>query len=188
MGALAMTKAPCAKCPFRMDVPIYLRAARRSEIAASLLRGETFPCHATVEHDEEGDACGGEWTPCSGAEKALMAVGQTTQMARISARLGLLDLDGVAERGAECWDLNTWQSLPEGATEGCEPEEVATCSVVDPGCLAPAGFLVGGGVQMGTEPADDECRVCGEPVCSNCLRADGCCATCTEVDDEEAAS
>ena len=40
MKAPTVLKAPCAKCPFRSDVPIYLRAGRREDIARGLHRGE----------------------------------------------------------------------------------------------------------------------------------------------------
>ena len=36
MKAPTVLKAPCAKCPFRSDVPIYLRAGRREDIARGL--------------------------------------------------------------------------------------------------------------------------------------------------------
>ena len=48
---------PCAHCPFRSDIPPFLRSARVSEIERGLERGE-FACHATLDDDrwnENGD-------------------------------------------------------------------------------------------------------------------------------------
>lgn len=190
----AVQKAPCAKCPFRKDVPIFLRTERRQEIATSLINQQTFWCHATVTHRDDDD--GEEYADtrdaveCAGAVKALMLVGGTTQSARIAERLGMVDLDQVEASPVECWDLNTWQALAEGAT-GDDPEmdeeaEIETCSYSGSGCYAPAGWLGGGGgVIHGTEPADGRCEQCGEAVCSNCRHGDdGPCFGCLDEDEE----
>lgn len=192
----AITVAPCQHCPFRKDVPIYLRLGRRAEIADSLFDGMDFPCHATVRQMEDDD--GEAWQDtdgaktCAGAAKALMAAGGTTQWMRISERLGMADLDRTAEAGAEVWDLGDWVRLAEGAT-GAEPtwevgdeDGVRTCSVVDGDCLAPAGYLTASGAaKHGTEEADGECPVCEEPVCSNCADDQGRCSMCTEDDEDD---
>ena len=176
-----IAKAPCAKCPFRSDVPIYLRRDRRSEIAGSLLRGGQFSCHATVDYSEEDDE--GSSIPndngsafCAGAAKALMKIGAPNQQLRIMERLGMVDLDEMAENGPDVWDLHEWQTLPEGATaddpgddfEDLEPEG-ETCCYVGENCIAPAGYAEGGGVVVGTEYADGQCYECGEACCSECL-------------------
>lgn len=190
----AITAAPCAKCPFRKDVPIYLRRERREEIAHALNNGGDFSCHATVNYveDDDGESYGdtSEATTCAGAAKALMLAGGTTQLMRVAERLGLADLDRTAERGAEVWSLTEWPLLAEGAT-GDNPEydedaEVETCGTVNAGCLAPAGYLgAGGGVLYGTEAADEECVECGEAVCSNCISEQGHCGFCAEYEDED---
>lgn len=192
----AIMGAPCAKCPFRKDVPIYISRERRAEISTALLSGQTFWCHNTVDYDGEPDEWGEEQPdttdsiPCAGAEKALLGIGQTSQMGRISSRLGLLDYDKVETTGAPSWDLHTWQTLGEGSVEGEEIEEIEeyieTCSVVNQGCLAPAGYAVGGGVVEGTEAADEHCEACGEAVCSNCITANGMCEFCDEEEEDEA--
>lgn len=174
-----VAKAPCGKCPFRSDVPIYLRRGRRIEIATALLNGSQFSCHSTVDYsreDDEGDTLPDDTDAsfCAGATKALMQIGAPNQQLRIMERLGEVDLDKVADTGADCWDLTTWQTLPEGATAedpGVEDEddEVQTCNTVGPNCLAPAGYAIGGGVTYGTESADGECYECGDPCCSECL-------------------
>lgn len=189
-----MVATPCTSCPFRKDKPIYLRRGRRAEIAQALLSGQSFWCHGTVDYDGDEDEWG-EVEPntanakmCAGAEKALMAIGQSSQMGRIAERLGLVDLDRQEARGAEVWDLHEWQRLNEGATadnpEGDgDDDEGEPCGTVGPNCIAPAGFLVGGGVVEGTEAADSECTECGEPLCSECADAQGRCGLCTEEED-----
>lgn len=191
MSAPAITKAPCRKCPFRKDVPIYLRRGRREQIRDSLVLDDaTFYCHETVEHDDDGEAETADSTPCAGAAKALMLSGGTTNLLRISERLGLLDLEEVARRGPDVWELNEWTRLAEGAT-GDDPEEdpeaeVETCSVVAGGCEAPAGYLGGGGgVVRGTEAAGGTCASCGDPVCDACRHGDdGPCFNCLDEDED----
>lgn len=191
-----ISAAPCAKCPFRKDVPIYLRLDRRREIARALVGGGGFPCHATVNYDLDEDE-GWDSEPdasnasmCAGAAKSLMLDGGTTNHMRVAERLGLVDLDAVAERGSEVWSLAEWQTLAEGATTddpapADDDEEVETCSTVNAGCLAPAGYAgFNGGVAYGTEPADGECASCGEPLCSNCADTEGRCSMCTEEEDD----
>lgn len=184
--------APCARCPFRKDVPIYLRLERREEIARSLADGRDFPCHATVNHTEDED---GEYEAdvtgsklCAGAMRSLMLAGGSNQNLRIAERLGILDVDAVAEgAGAAVWSLPEWTELAEGATED-NPETVdgETCSICEAGCLAPAGYLgAGGGVVRGTVFVDTECAECGEPACTNCLSDGGLCPWCDEDPDNE---
>lgn len=185
MSATARTvisKAPCRKCPFRKDVPIYLRSSRREEIATSIADGHTFFCHETTVDDGEGGlTADSNSLECAGAAKAVMLSGGTTQHMRIAERLGMADLDEVADRGADVWPLHEWTLLADGATgDNPEYEEIRTCSVVDAGCLAPAGYLgMGGGVVRGTVAADGECAECGEPVCSNCLGGGDTCSMCS---------
>jgi hypothetical protein len=50
-------KRPCANCPFRHDIPPFLRSDRAEDILATLDSGGTFACHKTVEYadDDDGD-------------------------------------------------------------------------------------------------------------------------------------
>lgn len=86
---------PCAKCPFRTNIPAYLRAERVEEIRAGLVRGE-FPCHNTTEsrEDDEGYDTRVETKDsihCAGALILLEKIQEPSQMMRIAERLGMYD-------------------------------------------------------------------------------------------------
>ena len=50
-------KKPCSQCPYRKDVKPFLRAKRGEELAYHAHNPyNSFPCHKTLEHDEEGEA------------------------------------------------------------------------------------------------------------------------------------
>lgn len=92
-------KRPCEKCPFRTDIPRYLRESRYREIADTLRRGVVFPCHETVDYDDEGIArpYGKRQQFCAGA-LITMENGKGCvqhQMVRIGIRLGLFDPDSL---------------------------------------------------------------------------------------------
>ena len=192
MSTIEATKAPCAKCPFRRDVPIYLRASRREEIARHINEGGSFPCHATVswEEGEDGadEADESRSMLCAGAIKSAALSGGSMQLARIGERLGSIDSEAIEQSAVEVWPLMDWPLLAEGALDGDEPEEIETCSVVwGWSCEAPAGFMGGGGgVIRGTEPAGGTCESCGEPVCSACRHGeDGPCFNCEPPADDD---
>ena len=49
-------KKPCLHCPFRLDVRPFLHPDRAYEIACvSEDTRQTFPCHKTTCHDDEGE-------------------------------------------------------------------------------------------------------------------------------------
>ncbi|HUW00812.1 MAG TPA: hypothetical protein VMW08_00535 [Acidimicrobiales bacterium] len=187
-----VTKAPCAKCPFRKDVPIYLRAGAREEIARALADGRGFPCHATVNYDTDEEDEEGATIPdqsaaseCAGAVAALELSGGSSQLARIAERLGDLDPDRPGHHD-DVWPLHEWPLLAAGAT-GDNPEEEEyegdTCSVVNAGCEAPAGYLgTGGAVVHGVEHTDNYCPGCGDPVCETCMADEELCPTCLEYE------
>jgi hypothetical protein len=90
--------APCDNCPFRTDIRGYLRPGRVREIANSLFRQQSFPCHKTTVPDGDDELTDGPNSQqCAGAEIFLAKQGMSTQMSRIAGRLGLpvaeLDMD-----------------------------------------------------------------------------------------------
>ena len=49
-------KKPCKHCPFRNDVEPFLTAERGEELAYSTTNPyNTFPCHKTLEDDDESE-------------------------------------------------------------------------------------------------------------------------------------
>lgn len=171
---------PCPKCPFRTDVPAYLRGERAEEIARAIANGGEFACHQTTESDDEGDCFATAKSQfCAGALIAQENEGAPNQGLRIAERLGVYD-PGRLDMGAP-----VVRSLDAFiAHHADEEEEASTCSVVEAGCLAPAGWMEGGSVirNRDADPADMLwCEGCGEPVCTNCASDEGACAYCAEV-------
>lgn len=183
----AARAVPCTKCPFRSDVPVYLRRERRREIRDAMLDGSGFACHETtvpVETDDGDDmAVTADSQQCAGAIKSILKGGGDTNTVRVMARLGLIDVDAIENAGADVWDLNDWVSVAEGDTaETFEGHPTSPCAVSDAGCEAPVGYLVGGAVVRGDIDADTECAVCGDPVCTSCLAGRDTCPNCAEAD------
>jgi hypothetical protein len=81
---------PCSNCPFRTDIPPFLRPGRVAEIRRGLVRGE-FPCHKTVEHNGDGEPDTSRSVHCAGALILLEKTGKSSQMMRIAERLGMYD-------------------------------------------------------------------------------------------------
>ena len=186
-------RRPCPKCPFRMDRDFGLREGRVREFAESIAGGAAFPCHETTEAqeaDEHGE--GGGFYPtassqmCAGAMIACMKSGEPNQLMRIAARMGALDLDKLDMSAP----VGSWSELVNGKPD--EEDEEECCAVVGPGCLHPAGVLVGGMVLPAEEAEPTApCTGCGEHVCSG----EGCselidsslyCVECAEYEREEA--
>jgi hypothetical protein len=90
-------RRPCENCPFRTDVPGYLRRERAQEIAEALANGSEFACHQTTVSDEEvgGDGSERVATPdsafCAGALITMERSGQANQIMRVAERLGLYE-------------------------------------------------------------------------------------------------
>lgn len=90
---------PCKSCPFRSDIRPFLRRDRAAEIADSLLLfDQSFPCHKTTEHDDDG-----EYVPdregehhCAGAMILLWHLKRPNQWMRIAMRLRLFDPEHLA--------------------------------------------------------------------------------------------
>lgn len=111
---------PCAKCPFRSDVPGFLHPERATEIADALLAGHVFSCHATVDYDampedefdEEEEQTlrmpGKDEQHCAGAMIFLEAQNRPNQMMRIGERCRFydrtkLDMDAPVFKDKRRW-------------------------------------------------------------------------------------
>lgn len=187
---------PCAKCPFRADVPNYLRSGRRIQIATAIAQGGDFPCHETTVdcYDEDGMSdrqATSDSKLCAGAIKAALASGAVPQNIRIMSRLGMIDLDAIERTGAECLNLTAWASVSRGEGDGRDAEPVddddmsGPCVVSGPGCMAPAGYLIDGVAVPSDVDADNACGLCGEPVCSTCISDSGRCDSCADEDEDD---
>lgn len=112
-------KQPCPKCPFRSDIEPYLTYERADEISAFLLADQTFPCHETIDYDEDTDdeepyyaVWGDDWQYCAGALIILMRMERPNQMMRIGMRFNgdgkgfdpdLLDMDAPVYEDLDDW-------------------------------------------------------------------------------------
>jgi hypothetical protein len=60
-------KNPCEHCPFRRDVKPFLTPERGEELAyATENPYNSFPCHKTLEHDDEDTFVGEDSKECAG--------------------------------------------------------------------------------------------------------------------------
>lgn len=86
-------RKPCEECPFALADGLNLGAARRAEIAQVLLGDGWFPCHMTIEYDDDSEDGEGHAGPdsqhCAGAMALLEKEDRPNQLMRISGRLGL---------------------------------------------------------------------------------------------------
>lgn len=201
-------KRPCKNCPFRSDIPKYLREERVQEIADSLYDGAEFPCHETTEHVEGPDG----WEEriavptsafCAGALITMEKEGYSNQMVRIGERLGMFNVDDLIMDSPVYDSLEEWvasfRQIPtvtitnsDGTTETLEYEH---CGVVAEDCEDPPGFAMGGGVARSTaeptcNPIEDCCTHCGTTMCTACRAEDTedgypQCKYCAEDQDED---
>lgn len=85
-------KIPCDECPFsRGPSAIRIDKNRAKEISAMMLdsQGGTFPCHKSVEWDDEGEHVQrSQDTHCAGALIFAEKNQNATQMMRICERIG----------------------------------------------------------------------------------------------------
>lgn len=87
---LMALRKPCAHCPFVQANEFPLSTERRTQIAESLRRGETFHCHATIDYGDE-DADTSRSSRCFGAASVLHKGGDAAmQLEQIAYRLGLV--------------------------------------------------------------------------------------------------
>jgi len=182
---------PCAHCPFRTDVPPYIRRECAREIVQSLVRGE-FSCHETTisVEDDDGDARmidGPRSLHCAGALIMLEHAEAPSQMMRIMERIGAYDprrLDMKAPVFRTPQAFIDAQHEHKHKHEHEHEVEHDPCHCSDGGCEWPAGMMMGASAVACEGPPEqlDECSECGEPTCDSCMR-DGVCSICRE--DEE---
>jgi len=177
-------RTPCAECPFRTDIPGYLRRERAIEISESIADGAEFPCHKTTVPDPSTDfemvkAAHSQF--CAGALIMMEKMEAPNQIVRIAERVGAydatrMDMDApVARSYFEFIDHHT----PEDYEDN-------TCSYSGQGCEAPAGHMHGMTAIPGAD-ADyelSECPGCGEKVCDNCLNGGDLCPNCADYEGE----
>lgn len=190
--------SPCRDCPFlaKFDTPggrEFLRPGRRAEFINGMLAGGAdFPCHKTaelVEADDgettDGFVAGPDSLACAGARLVLLRAERSSNMMRVEERLGLFDPEAFLDRNRRA-DVWTYGAIVD---ETDEDDEIETCEVVGLGCEAPAGFVVGDGVQRGTVAAEYYCWSCGLAVCGACSEdhpdrpGERLCADCGEDDE-----
>lgn len=188
-----VVRTPCPKCPFRSKFKgdaDYLRPGRRAGIARVLLEGGDFPCHETIDHDDDGcdgepDACASGGVTCAGAALVMLRGGHEGPL-KMAMRLGLVNPDEFETRNAkvDLWTLR--ECIDDGRAEIAE-DDAGTCNVVNAGCEAPAGYLVGGEAVHGEDLVDTTCPECGEYVCDVCSDDDGHCLNgmCSEEEESD---
>lgn len=179
-------RRPCPRCPFRTDVPAYLRRERCVEIASAIARGAPFACHETTVLDPDDDSAlvegpGSQF--CAGALIVMENEGVANQMMRTAERLGVYDASKL-DRSAP---VHVSMAAFVAHHAGEDDDDVACCSYCGPDCEAPAGYLIDG-VAVPAEATDVEltpCEGCGEPCCGACLNDGGFCGYCDEEGDDD---
>lgn len=108
-------KSPCKDCIFWKDGRFKgLGTARRQEIADSLLSDQSFPCHKTTRHDEDGEYYHHDKEQhCAGATLVLMHMEMPNQMMRIAGRIGAFDPDKLDWEADVYEDLDDWVAAGE---------------------------------------------------------------------------
>jgi hypothetical protein len=85
-------KKPCNHCPFRSDISPFLKRQRAAEISNALVNmDESFPCHKTVNYDNDEPLVPAKAEHCAGALIMLEHMDNPNQMMRIAERLGIYD-------------------------------------------------------------------------------------------------
>lgn len=102
---------PCSNCPFRTgDEAVRLSRDRAQGIADHLRSNQgDFHCHKTVDTDESGEPeITDETAACAGALIVLEGEGISTQMMRVSERLGFYDHTRLRPNAPVFPTLDAW--------------------------------------------------------------------------------
>jgi len=126
----------CDNCPFLRTQVSMLRPARKREIAGALRRGGEFPCHKTLDYENDN---GGARTPgttfCGGALATMDNQGgngcMENQMVRISARLGMINVDNIQGKELVFSSLRAFELGSDDAADEEEQEEYDDESMED---------------------------------------------------------
>ena len=177
---------PCDNCPFRRDGIKLAHYERAREVA----NASGFPCHKTVDYDEDVDGPitrTGKSRACAGALIYHEKKGTPTQLMRSMERLGGYDASKL-DRSADHLIVDRPEQMVEGYEETAETlaGEPSTCEVCDPDCENPAGQMVGSAVIYGEPGTTTLCDECGRYACMSCSEIIGAKRICNDcMDDTE---
>lgn len=100
-------KVPCGTCPFR-TTPGGLRGLgteRAAEISESLLRGESFTCHADLDKPVKSR------NQCVGSMLILDKLKQPNQLMQVGSRLGVFKVTELRGRDVVFDNFDDWVSV-----------------------------------------------------------------------------
>lgn len=119
-GVMFERKKPCKTCPFRKDAGgiRYLGTDRATEIADSLLRGESFTCHDDLDKPAKAR------NHCAGAATLLIKLGKPNQMMQVCSRLGYVRLSAFRHRALVFDDFKSWITAQRCVIEDSDGREV----------------------------------------------------------------
>ncbi len=105
-------KKPCANCPFRADKRFPMLRERREEIADAVLNDGYFPCHQTMDYEDDCDEpretkkthfCIGAFIVMDNEDTAYQ-----NQMVRLECRLGILNPEEIDYESDVFESLDDW--------------------------------------------------------------------------------
>jgi hypothetical protein len=184
-------RRPCPHCPFRTDVPPFLRGDRAQDIARDLLGGAEFHCHQTLGEADDDDEDGAlvsnaDSQFCAGALIMLEHSGTPNQAMRLGERLNAYDPERLDM--AAPVHRSTVEFVRHHAEQD-DDEDRPCCEIAEAGCEAPAGWLEGDGVVPNLDPGEVAVCVggCGQYVCESCtVEGDRhLCPECAEYEEPE---
>lgn len=122
-------RSPCPKCPFRTDVKPYLNRERAQEISSGLFpQQQTFACHETTEHDDDGENVISEKEQhCAGALIVLEGMNRPNQMMRLAERFGSYDRRKLSKTAPVFKTLRAFvaaQPVRRRSCKGVKPTQV----------------------------------------------------------------
>ena len=97
---------PCDACPFLRKNAGMIRGARAEEFVDELTRDNHFNCHKTIEYTNNNEGRATKNTQlCAGSMIVTdRSDTQPSQLARIYARIGVLNYKNIEESKADCFD------------------------------------------------------------------------------------